>query len=175
MGDLILSQFLIGTYILEMNKWCFGWQISNILIHLVCQSVSDKAWEGGFLFSRAQRCRQDGGNGFWMKVGQHGWAGHGRRVGRGDQVLTGGFESFWASWQISSPPRPQTSPVHLTMHFCNHENSGSYSWCTNKFKPGSKRLKRSSTSRNCTTILPATEPTDQHLLFPTGGWTFQVH
>jgi len=29
-----------------------------------------------------------------MKVGQHGRAGHGRRAGRGDQVLTGGSRSF---------------------------------------------------------------------------------
>jgi len=78
-------------------------------------SVCDRAWEGGFVFLRAQRCRQDGGNGFWMKVGQHGRAGHGRGAGWGDQVLTGGSGSFWASWQISSPPTLQTSPVHLTM------------------------------------------------------------
>jgi hypothetical protein len=62
----------------------------NILIHLVSQSVSDKAWEGGFVFSRAQRCRQDGGSGFWMKVGQHGRAGHERGAGQGDWVLTEG-------------------------------------------------------------------------------------
>ncbi len=28
-----------------------------------------------------------------MKVGQHGQVGHGRGAGRGDQVLTEGFES----------------------------------------------------------------------------------
>jgi len=28
-----------------------------ILIHLVSQSVSDRAWEGGFVLPRAQRCR----------------------------------------------------------------------------------------------------------------------
>jgi hypothetical protein len=37
---------------------------SNILIHLVCLLVSDKAWEGGFVFLRAQRCKQDDGSGF---------------------------------------------------------------------------------------------------------------
>jgi hypothetical protein len=78
-----------------------------------------------------------------MKVGQHGRAGHRRGAGRGDQVLTGGSGSFWASWQISSPSRLQTSPVHLTIHFYNHENFGCYNWCTSIFKPRSKRLKRS--------------------------------
>jgi hypothetical protein len=27
MCDLILSQFLMGTYFLEMNKWCFNWHM----------------------------------------------------------------------------------------------------------------------------------------------------
>jgi hypothetical protein len=38
--------------------------LSYILIHLVSQSITDRAWEGGFVFPRAQRCRQDGGSGF---------------------------------------------------------------------------------------------------------------
>ncbi len=31
---------------------------------LHCQLVSDRAWEGGFVFPRAQRCKQDGDSGF---------------------------------------------------------------------------------------------------------------
>ncbi len=67
------------------------------------------------------------------------------------------------------------------MHFYNHEihllaavadapadsSLGASRW--------SKRLKRSLASTDYTTILPTAEPVDQHLLFPTGGWTFQVH
>jgi hypothetical protein len=55
--------------------------IENPIYLFTCLSVCDRAWEGGFVFLQAQRYRQDDG--------QHGRAGHGKGVGRGDQVLTG--------------------------------------------------------------------------------------
>jgi hypothetical protein len=51
-------------------------------------SVCDGVWEGGFMFLRAQRCRQPirarHRRGADQKVGQHGRAGHEKRVSRED-------------------------------------------------------------------------------------------
>jgi hypothetical protein len=61
-----MARMLFGEHV-SMNKsfleYCVDvniifWEyyltrILNILIHLVCQSVCDKAWEGGFVFPRA--------------------------------------------------------------------------------------------------------------------------
>jgi hypothetical protein len=46
------------------DKYKYDAYYYNLYINSFGLSVCDRAWEGGFVFSRAQRCRQDGGSGF---------------------------------------------------------------------------------------------------------------